>query len=83
MTIDVCEHSNGGSYATNDMREFQECINEIEVEDINSFGFFFTWTKSLKNPKCKTLKKLDRILVNESSMSKHAQAHGTFLPFLI
>nr|GEY40951.1 RNA-directed DNA polymerase, eukaryota, reverse transcriptase zinc-binding domain protein [Tanacetum cinerariifolium] len=31
--------------------------------DLHSEGFQFTWTKSLRNPKCSTLKKLDRIMI--------------------
>ncbi|XP_071706757.1 uncharacterized protein [Rutidosis leptorrhynchoides] len=77
------EHSSGSSLLTEDMRDFNSCINEIEVEDINISGFHFTWTKSLKNPRCGTLKKLDRILVNVEVMKSIPQAHGVFLPYVI
>ncbi|GJT82249.1 RNA-directed DNA polymerase, eukaryota, reverse transcriptase zinc-binding domain protein [Tanacetum coccineum] len=42
------------------MLEFQECINDIEMEDINWSGMHFTWTKSLNNPNATVLKKLDK-----------------------
>ncbi|GJV21719.1 hypothetical protein Tco_1370739 [Tanacetum coccineum] len=45
---------------TQDMIDFQECINEIEMEDINSSGLHFTWIKSLLNPSSSILKKIDR-----------------------
>ncbi|XP_071695705.1 uncharacterized protein [Rutidosis leptorrhynchoides] len=77
------EHSSGSSMMTEDMKEFNACINDIEVEDINSFGFHFTWTKSLKNPRCGTLKKLDRIMINDEVMNSIPQAHGVFLPYII
>ncbi|XP_071690952.1 uncharacterized protein [Rutidosis leptorrhynchoides] len=59
------EHSNGCSHSTEEMNEFNDLINNIEVDDLGCSGCFFTWTKSLKNPVCGTLKKLDRILCNE------------------
>ncbi|GJW01214.1 RNA-directed DNA polymerase, eukaryota, reverse transcriptase zinc-binding domain protein [Tanacetum coccineum] len=68
-------HSNGGAYPTSEMNEFQDCVNKIEVDDLHSEGFNYTWTKSLKNPKCSTLKKLDRIMVNEDFVDKFQQAH--------
>ncbi|GJZ98249.1 RNA-directed DNA polymerase, eukaryota, reverse transcriptase zinc-binding domain protein [Tanacetum coccineum] len=63
--------------------ETHDCINKVELVDLHSAGFQFTWTKSLRNPKCKTLKKLDRIMVNEEFVDKFQQAHGLFLPYLI
>ncbi|GJR54690.1 RNA-directed DNA polymerase, eukaryota, reverse transcriptase zinc-binding domain protein [Tanacetum coccineum] len=83
VTLRVAEHSNGGAYPTSEMVEFQDYINNIEVVDLHGEGFQFTWTKSLRNPKCSTLKKLDRIMVNEDFVDKFQQAHGLFLPYLI
>nr|GEX28334.1 pentatricopeptide repeat-containing protein At1g63330-like [Tanacetum cinerariifolium] len=68
---------------TLDMQEFRGTVNSIEVENICSFGFQFTWTKSLKNPNCTTLKKLDRIMINEEFMMKFTKAFSVFLPYLI
>ncbi|GJT01794.1 RNA-directed DNA polymerase, eukaryota, reverse transcriptase zinc-binding domain protein [Tanacetum coccineum] len=72
-----------GAFPTNEMTEFQECIDNIEVLDLHSEGFHFTWTKSLRSPKCSTLKKLDRIMVNEDFVDIFQLAHGVFLPYLI
>ncbi|GKB13443.1 RNA-directed DNA polymerase, eukaryota, reverse transcriptase zinc-binding domain protein [Tanacetum coccineum] len=83
VTINASEHSSGSSGKTIDMAEFNDAINSLEVEEICSSGFQFTWTKSLKNPKCKILKKLDRILVNDEFMQKFQSAHGVFLPYMI
>ncbi|GKB73619.1 RNA-directed DNA polymerase, eukaryota, reverse transcriptase zinc-binding domain protein, partial [Tanacetum coccineum] len=71
VTLAVNEHSSGSSFSSNDMKEFHECINDVELENVNNLGFFFNWTKSLKNPDCRTLKKLDRIMVNEDLISKY------------
>ncbi|GKB48156.1 hypothetical protein Tco_0898909 [Tanacetum coccineum] len=50
VTLKLKEHSNGGSSITEDMKDFDDCVNQVEVEDIRSSGSFYTWTKSLKNP---------------------------------
>ncbi|GJS41728.1 RNA-directed DNA polymerase, eukaryota, reverse transcriptase zinc-binding domain protein [Tanacetum coccineum] len=39
--------------------------------------------KKFENPKFRTLKKLDRVMVNEAFMDKYQQAHGVFLPYMI
>ncbi|GKF59773.1 RNA-directed DNA polymerase, eukaryota, reverse transcriptase zinc-binding domain protein, partial [Tanacetum coccineum] len=65
VTMDISEHSAGRSHRTMDMQEFKDTVNNLELDDICSNGFHFTWTKSLKNPKCDTLKKLDRMMINE------------------
>ncbi|GJZ02027.1 RNA-directed DNA polymerase, eukaryota, reverse transcriptase zinc-binding domain protein [Tanacetum coccineum] len=83
VTLKPEEHSNGGSASNMDMHEFSDLVNAVEVEDLCSSGFYFTWTKSLKNPNNSTLKKLDRILVNDSFITKYSRAHGVFLPYLI
>ncbi|GJZ12297.1 RNA-directed DNA polymerase, eukaryota, reverse transcriptase zinc-binding domain protein [Tanacetum coccineum] len=82
VTLNTVEHSSGSSRITMDMAEFNDTINNLEVEDICSSGFQFTWTKSLKNPRCKILKKLDRILINDAFLQKF-QAHGVFLPYMV
>ncbi|GJX73332.1 RNA-directed DNA polymerase, eukaryota, reverse transcriptase zinc-binding domain protein [Tanacetum coccineum] len=68
VTLDVVEHSSGVSHITNDMQEFKDTVNMLELEDICSSGFHFTWTKSLHNPNCNVLKKLDRMMINEEFM---------------
>ncbi|GJV83163.1 hypothetical protein Tco_1523061 [Tanacetum coccineum] len=44
------------AYISNDMAEFQECINKVEIDNLHSEGFHYTWTKSLKNPKAEKLR---------------------------
>ncbi|GJZ66378.1 RNA-directed DNA polymerase, eukaryota, reverse transcriptase zinc-binding domain protein [Tanacetum coccineum] len=83
VTLKVSEHTNGSANPSSEMSEFQDCVNHIEVDDLHSEGFYYTWTKSLRNPKCRTLKKLDRIILNEAFIDKFQQAHGVFLPYMI
>ncbi|GJW34582.1 RNA-directed DNA polymerase, eukaryota, reverse transcriptase zinc-binding domain protein [Tanacetum coccineum] len=67
VTLNTNERSEGMSHFTHDMKDFQDCINEIKMADLCSSGFQYTWTKSLKNPNATILKKLDRIIVLLSS----------------
>ncbi|GJV20379.1 RNA-directed DNA polymerase, eukaryota, reverse transcriptase zinc-binding domain protein [Tanacetum coccineum] len=83
VTLKVSEHLHGSANPSSEMTEFQDCINGIEVEDLHSEGFHYRWTKSLKNPKCRTLKKMDRVMLNEAFMEKYQHAHGIFLPYMI
>ncbi|GJZ15926.1 RNA-directed DNA polymerase, eukaryota, reverse transcriptase zinc-binding domain protein [Tanacetum coccineum] len=68
---------------TGDMGEFRDAINSLEIEDLCSTGFHFTWTKSLHNPQNSILKKLDRIMMNDDFLEQYGQAHGIFLPFMV
>ncbi|GJZ84155.1 nucleotide-diphospho-sugar transferase [Tanacetum coccineum] len=42
VSLNLEDHSEGISNFSQDMIEFQECVNEIEIEDINSTGMHFT-----------------------------------------
>ncbi|GKC78416.1 RNA-directed DNA polymerase, eukaryota, reverse transcriptase zinc-binding domain protein [Tanacetum coccineum] len=68
VTLRVEEHSNGSSIPNSEMDEFAQCI---------------TWTKSRNNPNCKTLKKLDKIMISEAFMDKFHNSSGMFLPYMI
>ena len=50
VSLKIEDHSEGGSSMTQDMIEFQECLDRIEVEDLNSSGTHFTWIESRLNP---------------------------------
>ncbi|GJW91789.1 RNA-directed DNA polymerase, eukaryota, reverse transcriptase zinc-binding domain protein [Tanacetum coccineum] len=69
VTLTHKEHSIGSSAMSSDMKDFQKCVNMIEVEDINSSGLFYTWTKNLHKIKnggqTRILKKLDKVMGNE------------------
>nr|GEW80544.1 RNA-directed DNA polymerase, eukaryota, reverse transcriptase zinc-binding domain protein [Tanacetum cinerariifolium] len=77
------EQSNGSSGLNMEMSEFRDAINSLEIDDHCSSGFNFTWTKSLKNPLTNTLKRLDRIMIDEEFIQNHGEAHGIFLSYLI
>ncbi|GKB17042.1 RNA-directed DNA polymerase, eukaryota, reverse transcriptase zinc-binding domain protein [Tanacetum coccineum] len=81
VSLNLEDHSEGMSNYTQDMIEFQECVNEIETEDINCSGMHFTWTKSLLNPNATVLKKIDRIMGNSSFFAKFSTTNAIFLPY--
>ncbi|GJX09285.1 RNA-directed DNA polymerase, eukaryota, reverse transcriptase zinc-binding domain protein [Tanacetum coccineum] len=63
VNLNLEDHSEGVSNFTQDMIDFQDCVNGNELEDINYSGLHFTWTKSLLNPNATVLKKIDRIML--------------------
>ncbi|GJV99439.1 RNA-directed DNA polymerase, eukaryota, reverse transcriptase zinc-binding domain protein [Tanacetum coccineum] len=80
VTLKVSEHSCGRSVMTDDMVDFQKCLNNIEIEDICKTGLHFTWTKNLQKIKAGDmtgiLKKLDRVMTNEEFIKKFSNAHA-------
>ncbi|GAV62355.1 hypothetical protein CFOL_v3_05879, partial [Cephalotus follicularis] len=57
------EQLNGSSRVSKAMSEFNECLKSMEVDDISSVGWFFTWSnKRVGN--FAVNKKLDRVLGN-------------------
>ncbi|GJW35084.1 RNA-directed DNA polymerase, eukaryota, reverse transcriptase zinc-binding domain protein [Tanacetum coccineum] len=83
VTLKVEEHSNGGSSITEDMQDFIDYVNQVEFDDIGSIGFFYTWTKSMKNPNNSTLKKLDIVMVSEHFLTEFEGSYDVFQPFLV
>ncbi|GKB66961.1 hypothetical protein Tco_0928373 [Tanacetum coccineum] len=62
------------------MREFKECIDEIEVMDIPSTGLHFTWNQKPKGFDG-LLKKIDRVLGNMQFNDMFVGAHAIFKPY--
>nr|GEY62002.1 hypothetical protein [Tanacetum cinerariifolium]GEY82923.1 hypothetical protein [Tanacetum cinerariifolium] len=80
VTLSPNEHYVGGSNISQDMQEFTDCVNLVEIDDLCSSGLLFTWSKSPLNPNAGTLKKLDRVMVNEKFGDVFPKAHAIFLP---
>ncbi|GKE63230.1 RNA-directed DNA polymerase, eukaryota, reverse transcriptase zinc-binding domain protein [Tanacetum coccineum] len=84
VTLTPKEHSIGSSTMSSDMKDFQRCVNTIEVEDINSSGLFYTWTRNLYKTKnggqTGILKNLDKIMGNEDFSNR---SYAMFLPYII
>ncbi|CAH1412935.1 unnamed protein product [Lactuca virosa] len=82
VALKPSEYSEGCSKMPKGVDEFNDCINSIEVEDLNCTGFQFTWNKSPTGNKG-LLKKLDRVMVNLKFVSDHPLAHAVFKPYRV
>ncbi|PWA59148.1 hypothetical protein CTI12_AA392580 [Artemisia annua] len=78
VTMKTSEHSVDGHSMTNDMQDFYDCANGLEIEDLSTTGFHFTWTKSLKNPTSSILKKLNRMMINDGFRWSFKKLMGCF-----
>ncbi|XP_059446471.1 uncharacterized protein LOC132178021 [Corylus avellana] len=58
--------------------EFGQCLNDLEVLDLNSSGCFYTWTNKSEEPRF-VAGKLDKVLVNEFWMSYFVKTIVEFL----
>ncbi|GJV29220.1 RNA-directed DNA polymerase, eukaryota, reverse transcriptase zinc-binding domain protein [Tanacetum coccineum] len=78
----VGDTSTGSSAMDISMREFKECVEEIEVTDVQCTGLQFTWNQKPKG-RDGVLKKLDRILANLEFYDGFVGAHAIFKPYRI
>lgn len=73
------EHSSPDvSAADTQMFQFRDCLLQAGVFDLRYNGSNLTWTNN--QPSNPTTKKLDRLLVNNSTISAFPHAYTTFLP---
>ncbi|GKD17075.1 hypothetical protein Tco_1206233 [Tanacetum coccineum] len=72
----------GPSFMTSAMCDFKECVERIEVLDINSFGLQYMWNQKPKG-KWGTLKKLDRVMRNLDFIDMFPGAYAMFQPYRI
>ncbi|GJS29618.1 hypothetical protein Tco_0490238 [Tanacetum coccineum] len=75
----------GGSSIYIAMREFKDCVADIEVLDVQKSGLMFTWNQKPRGNNG-ILKKIDRVMsnleFNDSFAGAHAQVSG-FLMFRV
>ncbi|GKA57345.1 hypothetical protein Tco_0756533 [Tanacetum coccineum] len=64
------------------MREFKECVDDIEVMDVNNFGLQFIWNQKPKGTNG-ILKKLNRVMANLEFNEDFVGAHEIFKPMLV
>ncbi|GKA35224.1 hypothetical protein Tco_0721715 [Tanacetum coccineum] len=74
----LLEDSTAGSSCIDiSMREFKDCVEEIEVMDVQSLGLQFTWSQKPKG-KDGIIKKIDRIMANMEFNDVFVGAHAIF-----
>ncbi|GJW94530.1 sugar transport protein 13 [Tanacetum coccineum] len=76
------DSSAGNSNVDISMREFKECVEEIEVMDVQHSGLQFTWSQKPKG-KDGLLKKIDRVMANLDFNDTFTGAHTNFKPYCI
>ncbi|GKE76256.1 RNA-directed DNA polymerase, eukaryota, reverse transcriptase zinc-binding domain protein, partial [Tanacetum coccineum] len=74
--------STGSSVLDITMREFKECVESIEVMDVQRTGLQFTWNQKPKGIDG-ILKKLDRAMANLEFQDSYVGAHAVFKPYRI
>ncbi|GJR10894.1 RNA-directed DNA polymerase, eukaryota, reverse transcriptase zinc-binding domain protein [Tanacetum coccineum] len=62
------------------MRDFKECVDEIEVADVQCSGLQFTWNQKPKGVDG-ILKKLDRVMGNLELSGSFEGVHALFHPY--
>ncbi|GJV61297.1 RNA-directed DNA polymerase, eukaryota, reverse transcriptase zinc-binding domain protein [Tanacetum coccineum] len=82
VALSADDKSVGTSNIDTGMRDFQECIETIEVSDVNSTGLRFTWNQKPKGSDG-ILKKIDRIMANLEFVTSFVGANAVFQPYRI
>ncbi|GJW60131.1 uncharacterized protein Tco_0109466 [Tanacetum coccineum] len=80
--LNLEDHSCGGYEPNISMHEFKECVQRIEVMDVNATGLHFTWNQKPKGDHG-TLKKIDRIMSNVPFIDEFPGSFAIFQPYRI
>nr|GEU83844.1 hypothetical protein [Tanacetum cinerariifolium] len=82
VALNIEDNLTGGSAMTSAMCEFKDCVKQIEVQAINSFGLQYTWNQKPKG-KGGILKKLDRVMGNLEFIDAFLGTYVMFQPYRI
>ncbi|GJV05507.1 hypothetical protein Tco_1343163 [Tanacetum coccineum] len=82
VSLSVDDKSIGSSYIDMGMHDFQACVEELEVSDVNSTGLRYTWNQKPKGD-YGILKKIDQIMVNIEFYTSFVGASALFQPYQI
>ncbi|GJV82914.1 hypothetical protein Tco_1522812 [Tanacetum coccineum] len=80
VALNMEDSFSGSSSMDSAMCDFKDCVNNIEVVDINSFGLHFKWNQKPKG-RDGVLKKLDPIMGNIDFVEVFPGAHAIFQPY--
>ncbi|KAJ0800754.1 putative RNA-directed DNA polymerase [Helianthus annuus] len=72
----------GSSKQSIGMREFDECVHQADLIDINAHGSQYTWNQKPKSG-AGLLKKIDRIMGNVTFIDQYPSAYAMFHPFRV
>ncbi|GJY09972.1 RNA-directed DNA polymerase, eukaryota, reverse transcriptase zinc-binding domain protein [Tanacetum coccineum] len=82
VTLNMEDVCTGSSIMSSVLCDFKDCVNNIEVVDINSTDIHFTWNQKPKN-RDDILTKLDRIMGNLDFIDSFQGAYANFQPYRI
>ncbi|GJV28501.1 hypothetical protein Tco_1384949 [Tanacetum coccineum] len=82
VSLSIDDKSTGTSYVDTAIRDFQECVEDLEVMDVNSIGLRFTWNQKPCGADG-VLNKIDRIMANLEVSSLFVGASAYFHPYRI
>ncbi|XP_071714484.1 uncharacterized protein [Rutidosis leptorrhynchoides] len=80
VSLKIEESTSGTSRLTLLMREFKECVDQLKMMDVNHTGMQYTWNQR-PNMTTGILKKIDRIMANDSFVQDYANAFAIFQPY--
>ncbi|GJT66824.1 sodium/hydrogen exchanger 6, partial [Tanacetum coccineum] len=80
--LNIEDHSSGGYEPNVAMHDFKECVQVMEVADVNSTGLYYTWNQKPKGSNG-TLKKIDRIMGNLQFNDDFPGSFAIFQPYRI
>nr|GEY27353.1 sodium/hydrogen exchanger 6 [Tanacetum cinerariifolium] len=80
--LNLEDHSAGGYQPNTVMREFKECVQAMEVADVNCTGLHFTWNQKPTGSN-RILKKIDRIMANLQCNGDFHRSFAIFQPYRI
>ncbi|GJV19818.1 sodium/hydrogen exchanger 6 [Tanacetum coccineum] len=81
-TLNLEDHLAGGYESNTAMRKFKECVQAMEVADVNCTGLYFTWNQKPKGSNG-ILKKIDRIMCNLQFNDEFPWSFAIFQPYHI
>ncbi|GJT14599.1 hypothetical protein Tco_0861641 [Tanacetum coccineum] len=80
--LNLADHSAGPSTFDISMREFKDCVEDIEVSDVNHSGLRFTWNQKPQGD-AGTLKKINHVMASLEFNDVYTGLHAIFQPYRI
>ncbi|XP_074300104.1 uncharacterized protein LOC141631314 [Silene latifolia] len=62
----------------NEIRDFRDCVDYCEVQDISAHGAFFTWTNK-QDPSSRVFSRIDRMMVNRDWYDMYPESNAYFM----
>nr|XP_043619929.1 uncharacterized protein LOC122591749 [Erigeron canadensis] len=80
VALNLEDKSEGSSTIDIALREFKDCIENLEVTDVNRSGLHYTWNQKARG-KSGLLKKIDLVMANQDFLDSFIGVNAIFQPF--